>query len=239
MKKLILIAIGSVMLTGCGVMTDTQKILNVHPVAQPYVSRFSQISHINIDNLEVVFRSIDGNRSTLAYCQKSTETKYSDLGLKKTETEHNLIVIDTADWDPADSLENYSDVVNPVTNRSARQIEAADREELMFHELGHCILNRPHVNSTASIMYPSHLGGGGYLNNYANYLSELFGFTSYAGTAITNDTYASKVYPEFVDRGEEIQVLSAEELETGDFHEVHVETVEPADHSHEESAEQN
>lgn len=237
MKNIILLLIGSALLTGCGVMTDTQKILNVHPVAQPYVTRFEQIYGQRIDNLEVVFRPIEGN--TIGYCQKGTEVNYSDLGLKRTEKKIVLIVIDTSYWNPEDSLDNYSDVVNTYTRRSPRQVEAADREELMFHELGHCILNRPHVNSTSSIMYPYHLGGSGYLANYANYVSELFGFTSYAGTVISNDTYASKVYPEFVDRGEEIQVLSAEDLQHGDFHEVHVETVTPDAHDHEEETSQN
>lgn len=234
MKNLILVVIGSGVLVGCGVISDTQKILNVHPEAQPYVSRFEQISGSRIDNLEVVFRPIDGN--VIGYCQQSTEVKYSDLGLKRTETEQVLIVIDSDYWDPNDSLDNYSAVV--VGSRSARQLKAADREELMFHELGHCILNRPHTNSTSSIMYPYHLGGGGYLANYSMYVSELFGFTSYAGTAIMNDTYASKVYPEFVDRGYEIKVLSAEELENGDFHETIVNTVSPDYQSHNETDEQ-
>lgn len=235
MNKIILILIGSTLLTGCGIVSETQKILNVHPEAQPYVARFEQISGRHIDNLEVVFRPISG--STIGYCQKSYETKYSSLGFKRTETEHNLIVIDSNYWNPNDSLDNYSEVPNQ-DGKTPRQIEAADREELMFHELGHCILNRGHVNSTASIMYPYHLGGVGYLNRYMSYISELFGFSSYAGTAIENDTYASKVFPEFIDRGDEIQVLSSEQLENGDFHEEHIETVED-DHYHDEESQDN
>jgi hypothetical protein len=235
MKNILFIMMASVLLTGCGVMSDTQKILNVHPAAQPYVARFEQMHGQRIDNLEVVFRPIEGN--VLGYCQQGTEVNYSDLGLKKTEREIVLIVIDSTYWDPNDSLDNYSDVVNPYTNRSARQVEAADREELMFHELGHCILDRPHTNSRASIMYPYHLGGSNYMNYYSSYVSELFGFTSYAGNAITNDTYASKEFPEFVDRGEEIKLLSAEELAEGDYHETHVEIVTPAQPT--EAADQN
>lgn len=233
MKNLILLVIGSALLTGCGIITDNQKILNVHPVAQPYVQRFEQISGRHIDNLEVVFRPIEGH--TIGYCQKSYETKYSSLGFKKTEIERNLIVIDSTYWNPDDSLDNYRDDLFNSKGFSYRQVEAADREELMFHELGHCILNRGHTNSTASIMYPYHLGGLGYLNYYASYISELFGFTSYAGTAIANDTYASKVFPEFVDRGDAIVVKTAEELEHGDFHEEHIETVEDEhlEHTHE------
>src|SRR5690606_17670169 len=125
-----------------------------------------------------------------------------------------------------DGLENYSD--------EAKEYVAADREQLMFHELGHCILNRSHTNSTNSIMYPYHLSANYYINHYVNYIAELFGMTAYAGEVINDDTYASKEFPEFVDRGDEIQVLSPEELENGDFHEtVNVVTAtDDMDHDH-------
>lgn len=49
-----------------------------------------------------------------------------------------------------------------------------DRELLMFHELGHCILGRSHSKDTSSIMYPTFIGGDNYINNYNHYISELF-----------------------------------------------------------------
>ncbi len=65
-------------------------------------------------------------------------------------------------------------------------LNADDRELLVFHELGHCLLGRAHRTDTdhgvpESIMYPS--APGGYLSSaypeYKNaYLNELFGETS-------------------------------------------------------------
>jgi hypothetical protein len=49
-----------------------------------------------------------------------------------------------------------------------------DRELLMFHELGHCILGRDHHPDTGSIMYRLFIGGNNYANNYGHYVSELF-----------------------------------------------------------------
>lgn len=68
----------------------------------------------------------------------------------------------------------------------------ANREQLIFHELGHCVLNRKHREDfvrtadgwntiQASIMYPYHLGESKYDYNYNEYMKELFtGATSYA-----------------------------------------------------------
>lgn len=50
-----------------------------------------------------------------------------------------------------------------------------DRELLMFHELGHCILGRGHYPDTSSIMFKSFIGGENYIRNYNHYISELFG----------------------------------------------------------------
>jgi hypothetical protein len=188
------------------------------------VERFEQVTGVPVDNLEVVFRNFtecSGGACTMAYCQKSVETKYSDLGFKKTEIEHNLIVVNTTYF-------------NPAIPASTAAI-AADREELMFHEMGHCVLGRPHVDESlwqSSIMVPYHFSSAYYLNNYGGYISELVhpgngGFSGqYAGYSPNDGTYASKVFPEFVDRGDEIKVLSQAELQGEDFHEEHIDTVE-------------
>lgn len=47
-----------------------------------------------------------------------------------------------------------------------------DREVLIFHELGHCDLNRGHVEN--SIMRPYHLNGYIFSQNETLYLQELF-----------------------------------------------------------------
>lgn len=55
-----------------------------------------------------------------------------------------------------------------------------EREETLFHELGHCILNRPHcfkkneLNEPVSIMYPSILNKNLYERNRQKFIHELF-----------------------------------------------------------------
>lgn len=52
--------------------------------------------------------------------------------------------------------------------------------QLIEHELGHCLLNRDHVEEVdedfhpISIMYPYHFSGGHYQDNHEYYLNELF-----------------------------------------------------------------
>jgi hypothetical protein len=64
-----------------------------------------------------------------------------------------------------------------------RTLNAGSKEELIFHELGHCLLDRGHDTTLAtdgtalpvSIMYPNHLGAH-YTSaaNYSAYQTELF-----------------------------------------------------------------
>jgi hypothetical protein len=60
-----------------------------------------------------------------------------------------------------------------------------DRQEVMFHELGHCVLRRIHQNSemmayngtvrvAESIMYPYRISGTIYRDNIVHYHDELF-----------------------------------------------------------------
>lgn len=60
-----------------------------------------------------------------------------------------------------------------------------DRQEVMFHELGHCVLRRVHHNSemmayngtvqvAESIMYPYRISGTIYRDNIVHYHNELF-----------------------------------------------------------------
>lgn len=77
-------------------------------------------------------------------------------------------------------IEGYYQVV--LINRSRwKQLSVGSREELIFHELGHCVLNRRHNTATVnnipvSIMNPYHLGPGTYASEvfYGNYQTELF-----------------------------------------------------------------
>lgn len=53
-------------------------------------------------------------------------------------------------------------------------LQDPDKEEILFHEMGHCVLNRSHKDSEESIMFPYHLGRTKYQINYSRYIQELF-----------------------------------------------------------------
>lgn len=67
----------------------------------------------------------------------------------------------------------------PLIELNSRYIKEtfidAEVEMIMFHELGHCILMRPHSKSVKSLMYPSIFPVEVYIEFYPLYISELFG----------------------------------------------------------------
>lgn len=66
------------------------------------------------------------------------------------------------------------------------------REQLLFHELGHCLLGRDHniktmlgidnIDIPVSIMYPYLFNTWHYENNYQHYISELFNWNNILST---------------------------------------------------------
>lgn len=79
------------------------------------------------------------------------------------------------------------------------RLPIADREELIFHELGHCVLNRAHNDTLdgsgvpVSIMNSTHLGQAKYLAQYSSYIQELFNVSAplFAGITFDQNIYAS------------------------------------------------
>ena len=71
---------------------------------------------------------------------------------------------------------------------SSKYIKLSDQEAVVFHELGHCVLGRPHTQDEvkvidvtfidyrlpSSVMYPDILGAYVYEINYPAYIRELF-----------------------------------------------------------------
>jgi hypothetical protein len=81
-----------------------------------------------------------------------------------------LIIIDRRFWGVADEFE---------------------REELIFHELGHCLLDRDHCEpkkdgKSLSIMEPDLLGSTYYKANRENLINELFNSTEGCGSLSEN-----------------------------------------------------
>ncbi len=84
-------------------------------------------------------------------------------------------------------------------------LSAAGREELVFHELGHCVLNRGHDNTEiagipVSIMNAYHLGPTIYADPtlYDGYMAELFNspLAVFAGLTFDATPYASTLSSE-------------------------------------------
>jgi hypothetical protein len=174
----------------CGLRKEKKiKTYNVHPELQSFVTSFQakmKMAGRNsaISDLEAHFSDSLGNTTQgtiIGTCQRQNITR--DKGLTVETVETPIVKINREWW------------YHPTTSN-------ADREELMNHELGHCILNRAHDTTVISglpksIMYPSHLGNQAYTDNYSNYITELFGATAVAFSGITFDdgAYAS-VYVE-------------------------------------------
>lgn len=90
----------------------------------------------------------------------------------------------------------------------ANQRRSYEMEQLMFHELGHCLLTRSHDSTTknttdnntaipASIMNPFHVSGNYYKYNYNYYIDELFNSSIIATVnlyANNSDQYPTNVY---------------------------------------------
>lgn len=99
----------------------------------------------------------------------------------------------------------YSEIlVNPFFWNN-KNYPDSDREELIFHELGHCVLNRIHDSRTVksldsptqipiSIMNPYHLGRILYESNYNYYMKELFFQSVDPMLSISNPSQFDPVY---------------------------------------------
>jgi hypothetical protein len=75
--------------------------------------------------------------------------------------------------------------------------DEARREQLMYHELGHCILGLRHNNNVVnsipeSIMNWQNFKGSIYSSNYASYLAELFNVNPavFAGVSFDSSQYS-------------------------------------------------
>lgn len=54
-----------------------------------------------------------------------------------------------------------------------KYLDDPEKEQIMFHELGHCLQFKDHTN-TRSMMYPYTLGSFYYLYNYQEIMDDFF-----------------------------------------------------------------
>ena len=159
MKYLIILAL--LTLSACA-PTLKGEGLKVDPAFSPYLTNFINQSYL-------VGKPVSVNDLTIEFdpnIQSRVPTNSMVLGVCDQRTLSNSIIS-----------------INPSFWKYASN---ADREQLLFHELGHCVLSRDHdttrvgsidTNSghALSIMYPYHMGTQAYTNNYDYYMKELFG----------------------------------------------------------------
>ncbi len=130
------------------------KSVNMDQEAGVYLRFFRQAA---------IMRGLSLNYETLRV-YKVDRFPWSDIndytiGVCLRKAEKHVILIKEEYWDRADSV---------------------SREMLMFHELGHCILDLPHNLATrpngdpVSLMYPTIFESSTYYDNHEPYLDELF-----------------------------------------------------------------
>lgn len=144
----------------------------VDPQAKPYLDSFVSEAHErgyypNVDNLSIYIKPKDSlsmelvSDNALAYCMPLAIGTSRDRDFIPSFGEY--IIISKEYWDAAPD---------------------AGREDTLFHELGHCILNRVHTTKLlpmwdgtyrpASLMYPTDFPGIIYLEYRKEYIDELF-----------------------------------------------------------------
>ena len=131
MKTLTLLLFIALFATGCGHAQTVQ----IDPAVQPYVDRFVAASStiydspVQIDDLIIVIAD------TLPVTGDSTGVCQTGFGITPTIT----------------LLKSYWESMDPELSPNGD----IGREALVFHELGHCVLARPHRNDTFYLVIPA------------------------------------------------------------------------------------
>lgn len=135
----------------------------------PNVSGNEHVASLSIEYKYVPYVKEFENRAALI----GSNVKVKDLRIRSVPSISEQNVVAQCQKNPGQSpLIIVSQVYWP-------QFDVKMREELIFHEMGHCVLNRGHRpdennEMPLSIMNPVIFGGLAYLGNYNHYMHELF-----------------------------------------------------------------
>lgn len=138
----------------------------VNPEIKPYIDNFEKIYKKDIRGLRVVFNKLKDGAGGNCLIEYMTE----DFYFKKTIKKLRIITIDPFVW---------------------KTLSASERERMIFHELGHCVLNRSHKNDEIHLALSNNAVNSSVMNwnmdnlrkhtdiayrgkYYSYYLSELF-----------------------------------------------------------------
>lgn len=166
MKNCFFVLFLTLILSGCG---KKYSQTYVSESLQPFVDKFvlsAKIRGVNLEIKDVIIKLGDANDynpqvNKVGYC--IYDRSGSGFEMFQDEDVSNLIIIDEKFWNRTD--------VNDI-----------QRTELVFHELGHCILGRKHDtrllnNKPESLMYPQLVSMSHftlYRDNESYYFDELF-----------------------------------------------------------------
>jgi len=146
MKLLLLILIASSI--GCSKFYLLDGYVYSDPSLEPHVRAYSEFKSEYLgqekSNYPIFFEFDDLNEPTLGRCYRPKDPQFVNNG--------RVIILDKPFWDNASYYK---------------------REELIFHELGHCDLNRGHTE-TPEIMYAYTLNSEFYKRNRETLIEFLF-----------------------------------------------------------------
>lgn len=137
----------------------------VHPEFKPYVDHFTVIYNKEITGLRVVFHPI--NSTTIGWClvEFIKESNIFQNSLKKIM----IITIDNEFWAEATT---------------------AQRENLIFHELGHCVLGKKHNDNIATTTTT--------LNNNSQIHASIMNTYMFKSNKSTEKAFQKGYYPYFL-----------------------------------------
>jgi hypothetical protein len=162
-RGLILFLASNFMLACAAAPSSSPQVVSVQPQFSAFVSRFETVAAqqgrpLKVTNLIIQTGDLpvaaNGDRER-AVCETAT-------GMTPT------ITVDNTAW---------AEIANGAEND-------LDREELLFHEMGHCLLGRVHNHDLQSdgtpvtMMNPYRIDHDIYSDNHAYYVNELFHTTS-------------------------------------------------------------
>lgn len=130
----------------------------IQPEVAPYVQTFNTYAETFIPGFKMPPMDIGLGTTTLLPHDDGRVVGFCDIWGPRL-----LVVLDRKYWEVSDDLE---------------------REELVFHELGHCVLNRGHTEDIMSMMYPSSLASNLYAPYRRRYIQELFAHHHYGKSKI-------------------------------------------------------
>lgn len=180
--KTILFLLVFLVATGCGKTIYTKKY-SVDEEAKPYLASF--VSHLKasgkswvLDDLEIHLTGNNISDGQYGYCTKEviTTIKGPDKVVRKTPR----IYLHKEKW---------------------KLLSYAEREQLVFHELGHCILGLDHNSASSnnrpvSVMYPTLPIISPYYDStpeiYTSYMQQLFNYKTSLATISFSDTHYSE-----------------------------------------------